>query len=68
MIELSPIQVCALLNKKVYVKSSVLEDINNKTMICDGSRKIDGINYIILDDEQYSYILFVEGKIRVFID
>lgn len=68
MTELLPFQLCGLSNRKVYVKSDIIDDINGKEMVCDGSRKIDGVNYIILDNEPYSYIWFIEDEIKVFID
>lgn len=68
MTELFPHQLYGLSNRKVYVTSNIIDDINEKEMVCDGFRKIDGVNYIILDNEPYSYIWFIEDEIKVFID
>lgn len=63
---LTALQICMLHNQKVHVHAPSIPEIDGKDMVCDGSRKtVEGGHYVILDNEEYSYILFVDGTIEL---
>lgn len=63
---LSVLQICALHHQVVSVKAPTIPEIDGKEMLCDGSRKTGDGRFVILNNEEYSYVLFVDGTIRLF--
>ena len=63
---MSVLQICGLHHKAVSVKAPTIPEIDGKEMLCDGSRKTDDGHFVILDNDEYSFILFVDGTIRLF--
>lgn len=56
---LDMLQICSLQHTPVRVHAPTIPDIDGHIMICDGSRKIDGTKYVILNGEEYSFSLFL---------
>ena len=57
--------ICGLHNKKVLVYAPSIPDIHNRVVVCDGARKCDEYRYIVLDNDEYSQILFIDGAIEL---
>ncbi len=58
--------VCGLHNQKVLVCSPSIPDIHNRVVVCDGARKCDEYRYIVLDNDEYSQILFIDRTIELY--
>lgn len=56
---LDVLQICSLQHTPVLVFAPTIPDIDGQVMICDGSRKVDGTKYVILNGEEYSFSLFL---------
>lgn len=56
---LDMLQICSLQHTPVLVCAPTIPDIDGHIMVCDGSRKIDGTKYVILNGEEYSFSFFL---------
>lgn len=64
--ELTETEVCGLHGDNVIVSVPTIDDLDKRVVPCLGSHKdIDGKKYIVLDGEEYSQSLFVDGTITL---
>ena len=64
--ELTEAEICGLHGDNVIVSAPTIEELNKRVVPCLGSHKdIDGKKYVVLDGEEYSQSLFVDGTITL---
>lgn len=64
--ELTETEVCGLHGDCVIVSAPTIDGLDKRVVPCLGSHKdIDGKKYIVLDGEEYSQSLFVDGTITL---
>ena len=64
--ELTEAEICGLHGDNVIVSAKTIEELNKRVVPCLGSHKdIDGKKYVVLDGEEYSQSLFVDGTITL---
>lgn len=64
--ELTETEVCGLQGDNVIVSAPTIDGLDKRVVPCLGShRDIDGKKYIVLDGEEYSQSLFVDGTITL---
>lgn len=64
--ELTETEVCGLHGDNVIVSAPTIDGLDKRVVPCLGSHKdIDGKKYIVLDGEEYSQSLFVDGTITL---
>lgn len=63
---LTETEVCGLHGDCVIVSAPTIDGLDKRVVPCLGSHKdIDGKRYIVLDGEEYSQSLFVDGTITL---
>lgn len=66
--ELTEANLCGLHGENVIVSAPSIEELDRRIVPCLGShRDIDGKKYIVLDGEEYSQSLFVDGTITLWV-
>lgn len=64
--ELTEVEICGLHGDCVIVSAPTIDGLDKRVVPCLGSHKdIDGKKYIVLDGEEYSQSLFVDGTITL---
>lgn len=64
--ELTEAEICGLHGDNVIVSAPTIEELNKRVVPCLGSHKdIDGKKYVVLDGEEYSQNLFVDGTMTL---
>lgn len=64
--ELTEVEICAMHGDCVIVSAPTIEGLDKRVVPCLGSHKdIDGEKYVVLDGEEYSQSLFVDGTITL---
>ena len=64
--ELTEVEICGLHGDCVIVSAPSIKELDKRVVPCLGSHKdIDGKKYIVLDGEEYSQSLFVDGTITL---
>lgn len=64
--ELTEVEICGLHGDCVIVSAPTIEGLDKRVVPCLGSHKdIDGKKYVVLDGEEYSQSLFVDGTITL---
>lgn len=64
--ELTEANLCGLHGDNVIVSAPTIEELDKRVVPCFGShRDIDGKKYVVLDGEEYSQSLFVDGTITL---
>ena len=64
--KLTEAEICGLHGDNVIVSAPTIEELNKRVVPCLGSHKdIDGKKYVVLDGEEYSQSLFVDGTITL---
>lgn len=64
--ELTEVEICGLHGDCVIVSAPTIEELDKRVVPCLGSHKdIDGKKYIVLDGDEYSQGLFVDGMITL---
>lgn len=64
--ELTEVEICGLHGDCVIVSAPTIDSLDKRVVPCLGSHKdIDGKKYIVLDGEEYSQSLFVDGTITL---
>ena len=64
--ELTEVEICGLHGDCVIVSAQSIKELDKRVVPCLGSHKdIDGKKYIVLDGEEYSQSLFVDGTITL---
>ncbi len=64
--ELTEVEICAMHGDNVIVSAPNIKELDKRVVPCLGSHKdIDGQKYIVLDGEEYSQSLFVDGTITL---
>ena len=64
--ELTEVEICAMHGDCVIVSAPSIEELDKRVVPCLGSHKdIDGEKYVVLDGEEYSQSLFVDGTITL---
>ena len=63
---ISFLDICSMRGQLVLAEAPSIPPINDKMVYCTGARKHDNARYIVLDGEEYSQILFVDGTIRLY--
>ena len=64
--ELTEAEICGLHGDNVIVSAPTIEELNKRVVPCLGSHKdIDGKKYVVLDGEEYSQSLFVDGTMTL---
>ena len=59
------LEICAMQGQLVLVEAPSLPDIHEKVVSCTGAYKHGDNRVVILDGEEYSQVLFVDGTIRL---
>ena len=62
---ISFLDICAMRGQLVLAKAPSIPAINNRTVYCTGAHKHGEDRCIVLDGEEYSQILFVDGTIKL---
>lgn len=66
--ELTETELCGLHGDNVIVSAPSIEELDRCIVPCLGShRDIDGKKYIVLDGDEYSQSLFVDGTITLWV-
>lgn len=64
--DLTEVEICGLHGDNVIVSAPTIDGLDKRVVPCLGSHKdIDGQKYIVLDGEEYSQSLFVDGTITL---
>lgn len=64
--ELTEVEICAMHGDCVIVSAPTIKDLDKRMVPCLGSHKdVDGKKYVVLDGEEYSQSLFVDGTITL---
>ena len=63
---ISFLDTCSMRGQLVLAEAPTIPAINDKMVHCTGARKHDDDRYIVLDGEEYSQILFVDGTIKLY--
>lgn len=64
--ELTEVEICAMHGDCVIVSAPTIKDLDKRVVPCLGSHKdVDGKKYVVLDGEEYSQSLFVDGTITL---
>ena len=65
--ELTEVEICTLHGDNVIVSAPTIPDLDKRVVLCLGSHKDpDGHKYIVLDGEEYSQSLFIDGTLKLY--